>query len=113
MSQPRRWKVHHAQSGYVYQYVLASAGPGLGEYRFEVAAGPGAAFPVTVVVRAEQLPAWTREPGCALDAPYYYAIAKLSLTQAFDEHPDPGGLGPVIEPDAESVAAILEMLGAG
>ena len=104
-----REKTYSARSGYVYRYTYR--GRRLGEYEFEVAAGPKTSFPVSVVVSEEPVDAWEQARGRSLTATERYAIAKMALFQAFDERLRPAEMRHPVHVRAADLDAILESLG--
>jgi hypothetical protein len=85
--QVRRTKTYSAQSGYAYQYVFE--GRREAEYVFTVSADRKTHFPVTVVLAPDVIEAWQRDQSRELNLVERYAVAKIALTQAFDERPRP------------------------
>ena len=113
----RRQKTYSAESGYVYQYYYLgyraaerSGAPGV-EYVFDVSADRKLWFPVTVFVAASALDSWQKRQERPLIDSERYAVAKLSLLQAFDQRSDPAAMTAEVRPGAEDVDSILETLG--
>jgi hypothetical protein len=103
----RRLKTYSAASGYVYQYFYQ--GHRGTEYVFQVSADRRTYFSVTVVLSDAALAACPRE----LTSNEQYAVAKMSLFQAFDERAAPDDMRqPVqVQPaDLEAIAAQLGLL---
>ena len=112
----RRQKTYSAQSGYVYQYYYLGmrhyGRPGEEgvEYVFEVSADRKTSTPVSVLLSNDSVASWQERHGRELSAAERYAIAKMSLFQAFDERPNPAAMRQGIGVRAADVEAILENL---
>lgn len=112
----RRQKTYSAESGYVYQYYYLGcracergASAGL-EYVFDVSADRKLWFPVPVFVSLGVLDSWHKTHHRQLNTSEQYAVAKLSLLQAFDQRADPAAMTADVRPTAEDVESILETL---
>src|SRR5262245_56388154 len=87
----RRQKTHSAESGYVYQYFYegqrTASRDGLAgtQFVFNVSADRKSAFPVSVFLSDEALENWQRDHARRLGSTERYAVAKMSLFQAFDQ----------------------------
>jgi hypothetical protein len=112
----RRQKTYSAQSGYVYQYYFAGRRPNSldgdrgTEYVFDVSADRKTSFPVSVFVMEGAVRQWETGHGRELTANERYAIAKLSLFNAFDERERPALMREPVKARAADVDAILESL---
>ncbi len=102
--QPGRRKTYSAQSGYAYEYFFT----GMTErgYRFEVSSTRRGMNEVFVEIDRGEL---TRAASRELSAVEEYAVAKLSLLQAFDER-EPDSLGLTVRPTCEDFRSILTTL---
>lgn len=101
----RRLKSYSAQSGYVYEYFFVSQQDS--EYRFDVSATRRDFQPVIVRIdRSELTAAASRE----LSTVEEFAVAKMSLFQAFDERPEPSALATPVCPAKENFKEILSTL---
>lgn len=101
----RRLKSYSAQSGYVYEYFFVSQEGA--EYRFDVSATRRDFHAVSVKVdRAELTIAAARE----LSAVEEFAVAKMSLFQAFDERTDPAEMRNPVCPSRVDFSGILTTL---
>ncbi len=113
----RRLKSYSAASGYVYQYFYDGRRPvergrdaGV-EYVFSVTADRKSWFPVSVFVSRSAVRQWEAAHGRTLKDTEWYAVAKMSLFQAFDERPAPEALHEEVRVRAVDVEDILERLG--
>lgn len=109
----RRIKTYSAQSGYVYQYHYEGfrAAPANGlEYVFAVSADRRTSIPVSVFLPNRATEPWEKEHGRELSGTERYAIAKMSLFQAFDERPDPSMMQQRVEVGPAGAASILSTL---
>jgi hypothetical protein len=113
----RRRKTYSGQSGYVYQYYYEGHRPfqhgrdkGT-EYVFDVSADRKTSSKVSVLVSAAAIEDWEGRHGRTLYGSERYAIAKMSLFQAFDERPDPDSLSADIKVRAADIEGILITLG--
>jgi len=113
----RRQKTYSGQSGYVYQYHYEGHRPykrdrdSGTEHVFEVSADRKASMPVGIFVSDAAIEDWESRHGRTLYASERYAIAKMSLFQAFDERPDPAAMNADVKVRAADVEAILIALG--
>jgi hypothetical protein len=113
----RRQKTYSGQSGYIYRYVYAGhrryargADAGI-EYVFDVSSGAKATFPVSVLIADDAVASWERRRDRSLTGTERYAIAKMSLFQAFDERETPAMMRQDVRARAADIDAILESLG--
>ena len=113
-----RLKTYSAATGYVFQYVYrghrrGQTGNGLpaSEYVFSVSCDRKTYFPVSVRLAEAVVVGWGERYQRALSATEIYAIAKLSLFEAFDERQDLDQLSLPVEPDGEAVDRHLGALG--
>ena len=90
----RRYKSYAAETGVSYQYCFAARrrvvrpeaqGPG-SDYTFVVTADQHPPFTLRVFVADRALAAWREAHGRDLDSNEQYAVAKMRLFRAFDEH---------------------------
>jgi hypothetical protein len=81
------------------------------EYVFEVSADRKTVFPVSVLVQDESVAAWESRHERMLSETERYAIAKMSLFQAFDERENPSLMRQDVHARPADVEAILESLG--
>lgn len=101
----RRLKSYSAQSGYVYEYFFVSQADT--EYRFDVSATRKDFHAVVVRInRQKLLQAAQRE----LSAVEEFAVAKMSLFQAFDEREQPAEMKNPVCPTLENFQEILVTL---
>ena len=111
-----RLKTYSAQSGYVYQYFyeghrpFSSGEPGT-EFVFSVSADRKRWHPVEVVVPDAALANWEHTHGRELSATERYAVAKLSLFQAFDERGTPDRMRDPVCVRTADVDGIIDTLG--
>lgn len=115
--QVRRVKSYAGASGHAYQYCYLGRraakrreGPGT-EYVFDVSAGREPYRPVSVFLPDASAGSWEARKGRALIAAERYAIAKMSLFQAFDERTDPRLMSTGVLVRAADVDAIIDVLG--
>ena len=101
----RRLKTYSAASGYVYQYFYE--GHRETEYVFQVSADRRTYFSVAVMLSDAALAASPRE----LNSTERYAVAKLSLFQAFDQRASPDQMRQPIRVRPQDVEAIADQLG--
>ncbi len=113
----RRQKSYSAQSGFVYQYFYtgsraAERSGAVGtQYVFEISADRKQFFPVSVFVEAALFSSWEESRARALGANERYAVAKITLFQAFDERESPSLMKEEIAVRARDLTLILESLG--
>jgi hypothetical protein len=107
-----RQKTYSAQSGYVYQYFYKGhrAAPQGLEYVFDVSADRKTSVAVSVLVTHEAVAQWETGHGRTLSSTERYAIAKMSLFQAFDERSEPALMRQPVLARAADVDSILEGL---
>jgi hypothetical protein len=108
----RRMKNHTALSGYVYEYVydgMRETAALETEYVFTFSADRKRWFTLSVRVAEAEVRAWETAHARELGPAERYAVAKLALLAAFDEHPSPAALR---SPLSISAARIGELLGA-
>jgi hypothetical protein len=112
----RRQKTYSAQSGYVYQYYYegkreAGAGPDEAtEFVFAISADRKTWTPVSVLVSRSALRDWEGAHQRELNSTEQYAIAKMSLFQAFDERPSPAQMKDEVRVRSADVEVIVENL---
>ncbi|HWQ56783.1 MAG TPA: hypothetical protein VN442_24060 [Bryobacteraceae bacterium] len=115
--QVRRIKSYSAASGYAYQYCYlgrraAQRREGRGtEYVFDVSGGREPYHPVSVFLLDASAASWEARKGRALIPAERYAIAKMSLLQAFDERSSPRLMTSGVLVRAADVDAIIDVLG--
>ena len=94
MKTGRRYKTYPAETGISYQYFFASRrsvvrpegqGPG-SDFTFVVTADQQPPFVLKVFVSERALAAWHAAHGRDLGSSEQYALAKMRLFRAFDEH---------------------------
>ena len=113
--QPRE-KVYSAQSGYVYHYfyrgfrAIETGAPAM-EFVFQISADRKTWRETSVRQPESNVAAWERAHQRTLSASERYAIAKLTLFQAFDERAAPEAVDSVLELEFAQMAAIVEPLG--
>jgi hypothetical protein len=100
-----RLKSYSASSGYVYEYYFADRQEAA--YRFLFSATRDRFLPVTVDLDRSLI---TQRAGRELSAVEEYAVAKMSLFQAFDARPDPSSLAEPVRPGAEELDETLRTL---
>lgn len=107
-----RQKTYSAQSGYVYQYFYTGyrAVPEGTEHVFAVSADRKTSVAVSVLVSDEAIAQWESAHGRGLNTTERYAIAKMSLFQAFDERAEPALMRLPVRARAADVNTILETL---
>jgi len=113
----RRLKSYSSAGGYVYQYFYEGRRPeergrepGV-EYVFSVTADRRSWFPVSVFLSRSAVRQWEAGHGRTLNDTEWYAVAKMSLFQAFDERPNPEALHEEVRVRAADLEYILERLG--
>lgn len=104
-----RLKTYSAESGYVYQYYFAERRGGC--YVFQVSADRRSYRPVSVLLNEEAVTGFERAHGRLLNATERYAVVKLALFRAFDEHPGPGAPPGPVSVGAEEIERAAETLG--
>jgi hypothetical protein len=112
----RRLKTYTSQSGYVYEYFYEGRRPfqtgndSGAEFVFSVSASRKAWQPVSVLVSDSAIQSWETAHARVLSPTERYAIAKMSLFQAFDERSTPALMKSPVGVRAADIAAILETL---
>src|SRR4051794_9158196 len=112
----RRQKTHSAESGYVYQYFYEGQRPakrdGVAgtEFVFDISADRKSSFPLSVFLSDEAVESWQREHGRELGSTERYAVAKMSLFQAFDQRPSPEAMIEEVRIQSGDVEAFLATL---
>jgi len=112
----RRQKTHSAESGYVYQYFYEGQRPAERDgahgtqFVFNVSADRKSSFPVSVFVGNEVLESWQQGHGRQLGSTERYAVAKMSLFQAFDQRAAPEAMSEEVRVKAADVESILTTL---
>jgi hypothetical protein len=113
-----RLKAYSAETGYVYQYAYQGYrsaqtrdfGPAK-EYVFSVSRDRKTYFPVSVSMADAVVKTWSSAHERALSETELYAIAKLSLFEAFDERDEVQQFSMPIEPDTAAIDRHLTALG--
>ena len=112
----RRQKTYSGESGYVYQYYYEGrrpakrdGAPGT-EHVFNVSADRKTSFPVSVFLSDAVLAEWQRSHQRELGASERYAIAKLTLFQAFDRRESPAAMQDEVRVEPADVISILTTL---
>jgi hypothetical protein len=113
----RRLKTYSAQSGYVYQYYyeghreFRSSGETGAEFVFLVSADRKTWDDTSVLVSSSAVQEWERAHERRLSPTELYAVAKISLFQAFDERAAPAQLKGDIWVRTADLDGIVETLG--
>lgn len=113
----RRLKTYSAQSGYAYQYFyeghrpFRSGGEGGTEFVFSVSADRKSWHSTRVLLGDDAVRAWQSAHQRELSSTEQYAIAKMSLFQAFDDRPSPAQMQDEVRARTADVEAIIESLG--
>ena len=113
----RRMKNYAAQSGYVYQYFyegqrrFSSKGESGAEFVFRVSADGKQFRAIEVRVPESAIHHWERTHGRPLSPTERYAIAKLSLFQAFDTRPAPEARWAPVNVSVTDIEATIQTLG--
>ena len=113
----RRLKTYSAQSGYAYQYFyeghrpFRSGGARGTEFVFSVSADRKNWHSTSVLLGDGAISAWQAAHRRELSSTERYAIAKMSLFQAFDERPSPERMRDAVRVRTADVEAIVELLG--
>lgn len=114
----RRQKTYSAESGYVYQYFYEGQRPAQREgksgaqYVFNVSADRKSSTPVSVFLSEEALAGWQTEHARQLGSTERYAVAKMTLFQAFDRRAAPSEMDEevvVLPEDVETILATLDI----
>jgi len=113
-----RLKTYSAATGYVYQYVYrghrsvpAAGGGAASEYVFSVSRDRKTYFPVSVLVAEAVVAGWNESHQRVLSATEIYAIAKLTLFEAFDERENAEQLSMPTGLDSDAIDRHLGTLG--
>jgi hypothetical protein len=113
----RRVKTYSAQSGFSYDYwyeghrQYRARGEAGTEFVFSVSAGRTERLSVSVLLNDAAVRAWEQAHARQLSATETYAVAKMSLFQAFDERARPEQMKAPIRIRAADIEAIAETLG--
>jgi hypothetical protein len=113
----RRLKTYSAQSGYAYQYFyeghrpFRSGGARGTEFVFSVSADRKNWQATSVLLGDDAVGAWQAAHQRELSSTEQYAIAKMSLFQAFDDRPAPAQMKDEVRVPSSGVEAIMETLG--
>jgi len=113
----RRLKTYSAQSGYVYQYyyeghrAFRSGGESGTEFVFQVSADRKTWDGTSVLVSSAAVQEWGRAHQRQLYPTELYAVAKMSLFQAFDERPQPSQMKGDVWVRNADLDGIIETLG--
>lgn len=113
---PRR-KSYPALSGYVYQYVYAGRrqvglwGRAGVEHVFSILGCGQRGLAVSVFLGEKAVRAWEHAHGRVLSQTERYAVAKISLFEAFDQCPGPEALPERIRVRAADLEGVLDRLG--
>jgi hypothetical protein len=113
----RRLKTYSAQSGYVYQYYyeghreFRSAGESGTEFVFQLSADRKIWEATSVLVSAAAVQAWEQAHDRQLSPTELYAVAKISLFQAFDERALPAQMKGAVWVRIADLDGIVETLG--
>jgi hypothetical protein len=112
----RRLKTYSAQSGYAYQYFyeghrpFRSGGEGGTEFVFSVSADRKSWHSTSVLLGDGAVRAWQAAHQRELSSTEQYAIAKMSLFQAFDDRPTPAQMKDEVHVRTGGVEAIMATL---
>jgi hypothetical protein len=112
----RRLKTYSAQSGYVYQYYynghrdFDSSGDRGTEFVFQVSADRKSWEDISVLVSAAAVQAWQQTHDRELSSTELYAVAKMSLFQAFDERAQPSQMKGAVWVRNADLDGIIETL---
>jgi hypothetical protein len=113
----RRLKTYSAQSGYVYQYYyeghrdFRTSGESGTEFVFQVSADRKTWDGTSVLVSAAAVQGWERAHQRQLSSTELYAVAKISLFQAFDERTLPAQMKGDVWVRNADLDGIVETLG--
>jgi hypothetical protein len=113
----RRLKTYSAQSGYAYQYFyqghrpFRSGGESGTEFVFSVSADRKSWHSTSVLLGDAAVQAWQAAHHRELSSTEHYAIAKMSLFQAFDDRPAPAQMQDEVRVPNGGLEAIMETLG--
>jgi hypothetical protein len=112
----RRLKTYSAQSGYAYQYFyeghrpFRAGGEGGTEFVFSVSADRKNWHSARVLLGDDAVGAWQSAHRRPLSSTERYAIAKMSLFQAFDDRPSPERMQDEVRVPNGGVDAIMQTL---
>jgi hypothetical protein len=112
----RRLKTYSAQSGYAYQYFYEghrpfhSGGARGTEFVFSVSADRKNWHATSVLLGDDAVRAWQAAHQRELSSTEQYAIAKISLFQAFDDRPAPARMQDEVRVQKGGVEAIMATL---
>ena len=112
----RRVKTYSAQSGFSYDYwyeghrPYRSRGDAGTEFVFSVSAGAAGRIAASVFLSEAAVRAWEQAHARRLSATELYALAKMSLFQAFDERARPDLMKTPVLIRAADIEAISETL---
>jgi hypothetical protein len=112
----RRLKTYSAQSGYAYQYfyeghrAFRSAGARGTEFVFSVSADRKNWHATSVLLGDDAVRAWQTAHRRELSSTEQYAVAKMSLFQAFDDRPAPARMQEEVRVSNAAVEAIMATL---
>jgi hypothetical protein len=112
----RRLKTYSAQSGYAYQYYyeghrpFRSGGESGTEFVFSVSADRKSWQAASVLLGDGAVRAWQAAHQRELSSTEQYAIAKMSLFQAFDDRASPAQMKDEVRVRNADVEAIMETL---
>jgi hypothetical protein len=113
----RRLKTYSAQTGYVYQYYyeghreFRSGGEHGTEFAFQISPDRKTWDETSVMVSAAAVKAWEDTHQRQLSPTELYAVAKISLFQAFDERALPAQMKGAVWVRAADLEGIVETLG--
>lgn len=113
----RRLKTYSAQSGYVYQYYyeghreFRSSGESGTEFVFQISADRKTWDGTSVLVSAAAVQTWEQTHQRQLSPTELYAVAKISLFQAFDERTLPAQMNESVWVRTADLDGIVETLG--
>jgi hypothetical protein len=113
----RRLKTYSAQSGYAYQYFyeghrpFRSGGAHGTEFVFSISADRKNWRSTSVLLGDGAVRTWQAAHQRELSSTEQYAIAKMSLFQAFDDRPTPERMQDEVRVPNGGVEAIMETLG--
>ena len=115
----RRLKTYAGTQGYVYQYYFVGKRLALAndpeapatEFVFDVTSDRKITYPVTLILPADVVAAWSRAHGRALSDTEQYASAKMRLFRAFDDVEDVARSGLQFRIDLPALESALSSLG--
>jgi hypothetical protein len=115
----RRQKTYSAESGYVYQYFYEGQRPAQrdgkpgAQYVFNVSSDRKSSIPVSVFMSEASLADWQTRHSRQLSSTEKYAVAKMTLFQAFDRRATPSDMTEEVVVEPADVEAILSTLDIG